>query len=673
MSADGHLTDSAVRHQVYVQRFGSGLTTKAVKFVRKAINRAKKTVQGGLSQYQSARYQRQIETLSNDLRAIYGDMAEQQRIDYGDFAQYEFTFNTKLLGQVVKASVKLAEPSVEMIAAAVLSDPLELLVGKGRQSINIAGALAQFGTKKTADIISEIGLGAALGEDSRQIIRRLISLGVSHEEQAASLVSTLTNHVSASARNKTFSENDDILEGKQDIATLDGRTTAFCRSIDHRIIPLDGPSPPYHWRCLPGDSLVTASSQISNVSKRWFDGKVIVIKTSTGRELVCTPNHPVLTTSGWVAAEEVEAVGNVVIETGGKWSSFVNGKNENVIPTIHDVSESFFSSSSVLSAPMPTTSEDFHGDSGDNEVAVVGANSLLRDRIQAMPEEYFQKFLLIVRDFSSSIGLESRSNLASFIKGARFASDGFMCGTGDSGDFIGRCDCHSCRLLFGSTSNDSAAFGDDSGNDSRVNIEPFIDSADADTTVVNFDNASFNLVTDGGSFSSKKNESISSENPPNGVLSDIQLDSYVRNGDLPEGIEVDYVESVTVRDFSGHVYNLETESGYYVANGIITHNCRTTQVPVLKAEYRREIPGSVRPAVGPGGAEQVSSKTTYGEWLARQPVSFQREVLGDKRYVLFSKGDLTLDRFVDGETGKQYTLDQLKELEPHAFELAGLD
>lgn len=673
MSTEGFATDTATRHQVYVQRFGNGETDKAVKFIRKAINSAKATVREGLSQYATVRYNRQIEALRKDLQAIYGDMSEQLLLDMGEFAEYEFEFDSKFLGKLVKVSVKLAEPSPEVIAAAVLADPMELLIGTGSQRITIAGALAQFGNQKTADILSEIAIGQSLGETQRQIIKRLTSVGVKQEEQAGSLVSTITNHVSASARDKTFDANSDILKGKQDIATLDSRTTPYCRSIDHRIVPLDGPSPPYHWRCLPGGSLVTASSRISNASKRWFDGKVIVIKTATGRELVCTPNHPVLTTSGWVAAEDVEAVGNVVIETGGKWSSFVNGKNENVIPTIHDVSESFFGSSSVLSAPMPTTSEDFHGDSRDNEVAVVGANSLLRDRIQTMPEEYFQKFLLIVRDFSSSIDLKSRSDLASFIKSARFTSDGFMCGASDSGDFIGRCDCHSCRLLLGSASNGSTALSDDSGNDSRVNIEPFIDSANSDAAVVNVDNASLNLVADSGSFISKKDESISSENPPNGVLSDIQLDSYVRNGDLPEGIEVDYVESVTVRDFSGHVYNLETESGYYVANGIITHNCRTTQVPVLKDEYRRDIPGSVRPAVGPDGAEQVSSNTTYGDWLARQPASFQKEVLGPTRYKLFSKGELTLDRFVDGETGRQYTLNQLKELEPHAFELAGLD
>lgn len=349
MSAEGYATDTATRHQVYVQRLGSGQTSKAVKFIRKAISRAKETVRNGLSQYATARYNSQLETLRKDLKAIYGDMSEQQLLDLGEFAEYEYQFNSSFLGRLVKASVKLNEPSAELIAQYVLNDPLELHVGAGRKRYRIASALAQFGDKKTADIISEIGIGHSLGETQRQIVRRLTSLGVSHEEQVGALVSTVTNHASASARAKQLQDNDDILKGKQDIANLDSRTTPFCRSIDHRIVPLDGPSPPYHWRC------------------------------------------------------------------------------------------------------------------------------------------------------------------------------------------------------------------------------------------------------------------------------------------------------------------------------------RTSQIPVLKDEYAREIPGSVRPAVGPGGAQQVSSKTTYGEWLARQPASFQKEVLGPARYKLFSKGELTLDRFVDGETGQQYTLNQLKELEPHAFELAGME
>lgn len=241
--------DTVIRHQVYVQRFGSGLADKAAKFVRKAIKRAKEAVNEGLSQYATARYNRQIETLRGDLSAIYGELSQQQKLDLGEFAKYEFTFNSKLLGQIVKASVRLTEPSAEIIAAAVLADPLELAAGRGRQVIDITGALAQFGSKKTADILSEIAIGSSLGETQKQIVRRLTSLGVSHEEQVGSLVRTMTNHVASSARAETLKQNDDILQGHRWISTLDSRTSNICLGRDGKIFPLDGPKPPGHWNC----------------------------------------------------------------------------------------------------------------------------------------------------------------------------------------------------------------------------------------------------------------------------------------------------------------------------------------------------------------------------------------------------------------------------------------
>ena len=55
---------------------------------------------------------------------------------------------------------------------------------------------------------------------------------------------------------------------------------------------------------------------------------------------------------------------------------------------------------------------------------------------------------------------------------------------------------------------------------------------------------------------------------------------------------------------------------------------------------------------------QVPAKTTYSEWLGRQPVAFQDEVLGKARADLFRNGT-TLDKFVD-YSGRRLTLKQLK-------------
>lgn len=103
-------------------------------------------------------------------------------------------------------------------------------------------------------------------------------------------------------------------------------------------------------------------------------------------------------------------------------------------------------------------------------------------------------------------------------------------------------------------------------------------------------------------------------------------------------------------------------------------NCRSTTIPVVKKEYN--IMGLVdngRPAVGEDGPEQdVSAKTNYNDWLKTQPNAFQDDVLGQAKASLFRDGGLTLDKFVD-HNYQPLTLDQLKKLEPKAFEKAGLD
>ena len=42
------------------------------------------------------------------------------------------------------------------------------------------------------------------------------------------------------------------------------------------------------------------------------------------------------------------------------------------------------------------------------------------------------------------------------------------------------------------------------------------------------------------------------------------------------GVSPDQLIAVERSQWSGHVYNLETRLGYYVAEGIITHNCQMT-------------------------------------------------------------------------------------------------
>jgi SPP1 gp7 family putative phage head morphogenesis protein len=67
---------------------------------------------------------------------------------------------------------------------------------------------------------------------------------------------------------------------------------------------------------------------------------------------------------------------------------------------------------------------------------------------------------------------------------------------------------------------------------------------------------------------------------------------------------------------------------------------------------------------------QVAGDVTYDQFLRRQSVRFQNEVLGKTKGILYRKGGLTMSRFVNERTGHEYTIKELKIREPEAWDVA---
>lgn len=63
---------------------------------------------------------------------------------------------------------------------------------------------------------------------------------------------------------------------------------------------------------------------------------------------------------------------------------------------------------------------------------------------------------------------------------------------------------------------------------------------------------------------------------------------------------------------------------------------------------------------------EPASEPPYEDWLRRQPIEMQDEILGKKKGVLFRKGQLPLTKFVD-RRGRELTLKQLREKEEQAW------
>ncbi|ALQ51901.1 phage minor head protein [Nitrosomonas ureae] len=86
-----------------------------------------------------------------------------------------------------------------------------------------------------------------------------------------------------------------------------------------------------------------------------------------------------------------------------------------------------------------------------------------------------------------------------------------------------------------------------------------------------------------------------------------------------------------------------------------------------KGDYDEWARKRIRELVGP-----VPAKLNYNDWLKTQSAVFQLDTLGKTRAELFSKGNLTLDRFIDAD-GTTLTLKEIAQRDAVAFERAGLD
>lgn len=92
-------------------------------------------------------------------------------------------------------------------------------------------------------------------------------------------------------------------------------------------------------------------------------------------------------------------------------------------------------------------------------------------------------------------------------------------------------------------------------------------------------------------------------------------------------------------------------------------NCRSTQTPILKSwselsgkRLREKVPVGVRASMN----GEVPADLTYEEWLRKQPVEFQKDTLGPARYLLWTRGKLSLTDMTDARN-RPLTVAELRE------------
>lgn len=146
------------------------------------------------------------------------------------------------------------------------------------------------------------------------------------------------------------------------------------------------------------------------------------------------------------------------------------------------------------------------------------------------------------------------------------------------------------------------------------------------------------------------------------------------NTDIIKGVQwvstLDSRTSVQCRSLDGTIYPVDKGP-----RPPIHPNCRSTMAPILDRRFKSLEEGATRSARGESGVSSVPADQTYYGWLKKQPASFQNNAIGKTKGALLRRGGLSSEKFAELQLGKNFkpmTLQQMKELEPTAFEKANL-
>lgn len=278
-----------------------------------------------------------------------------------------------------------------------------------------------------------------------------------------------------------------------------------------------------HPQCFSGEALVTAES-VRAVSKRRYRGSLVdVFLTEDSPQLTGTPNHPALTKRGWVALSELREGDYVAVDCTWGDPVPIDGPNNNYVKTrIEDVFKSFSMSLGVTTSFMPQSPEQFHGDGtiGEN-VDIVLSNGLLQNGGHG---DIFGETPFFVGD-SALTDFSRDSNIDSMLQSLWPAGSDVS---------------HESPVFALLGGHNRGGFG--------IGSQSFADSLEHAPDLILRAGKGF------GSFGESKSTRI-------------EFKRIVRVVNRP--------------GFDGHVYNLETESGAYITDSIVTHNCRCFTTPQL--------------------------------------------------------------------------------------------
>lgn len=375
-----------------------------------------------------------------------------------------------------------------------------------------------------------------------------------------------------------LAQNAGVLEGHKAggikrVRVLDG--TDFddaCRQANGKIWPIDYAMEHSleHPHCLTGGTLVFAPN-VTATFTRWFDGEVVILRTSANDLLTVTTNHPILTDHGWIDAGLLGKGDHIMrCRNGERVMGLIDPDHDYAPSLIENISDTFGPFVSVMCCGMPTTSETFNSDGVSSNICVIRTNGALKSRLQSKIRKHGTKISFVIANASLML-LNTKSTIAQLLKRSRRSTSSFMCGGGSTRTFLLGRSAVIDKSCISDTSDIQSEFMKKPSKISGVHFNAYSNLArrfTRDVTSIQVLDTQSQAIE---CFTTKRNISFTES-----IHDSFGSDMHER-GDLLDRlsglIEPTSIISVERTTFHGYVYNLETSQGWYIAENIITHNC----------------------------------------------------------------------------------------------------
>lgn len=262
----------------------------------------------------------------------------------------------------------------------------------------------------TKKVNAEVTQGILQGESVPDIAKRLRN--VTEMDLASSIRNARTTTTSAQNKGRIDSfhaaEEKGVILKKVWLATNDSRTREEHLELDGQERDIDEPfenslgpimypgdinaDPANVYNCFVGETNIATDSEVIRSYKHNYSGRFVTVKTAGGVNFTCTPNHPILTIGGWVPAESLQK-GNDILVAFRRNDVFgrINPNINHVFPRIDAIHKLFNMLGGDRTVSM---SVNFHGDISTSDVEIITKKRLLREGRNSGVFNSINKFLL---------------------------------------------------------------------------------------------------------------------------------------------------------------------------------------------------------------------------------------------------------------------------------------